>query len=144
MLDISVSIARRLLPSAFAAGGASNFHRALSSKPNSAYALGKDGTILFRAHWANDTKALAAGLDAIAAGNPPRRSQSGGVVQLALQAVPYLAPVLDRAGGGAWGDKWRVAPHGGHGLCPQGSSYPSEEARRPGSLRLRSQTWTKG
>ena len=70
MLDISVSIARRLLPSAFAAGGASNFHRALSPKPNSAYALGKDGTILFRAHWANDTKALAAGLNAIAAGNP--------------------------------------------------------------------------
>ena len=31
------------------------FHRALSPKPNSAYLLDRDGTILFRAQWANDT-----------------------------------------------------------------------------------------
>ncbi len=43
-------------------------HRALSPKPNSAYVLGKDGTILFRAQWANDTKALAGALEAITAG----------------------------------------------------------------------------
>ena len=85
-------------------------HRALSPKSNSAYLLGKDGVILFRAHWANDTKALAAALDAIAAGNAPRRSQSGGVVRPAIRAVPYIAPVLDRAGRGAWGDMWRVVP----------------------------------
>ncbi len=30
-------------------------HRALSPKPNSAYVLGKDGAILVRAQWANDT-----------------------------------------------------------------------------------------
>jgi len=29
------------------------FHRAMSPKVNSAYVLGKDGVILFRAHWAN-------------------------------------------------------------------------------------------
>ncbi len=46
-------------------------HRALSPKPNSAYVLGKDGTILFRAQWANDTKALAGALEAIAAGESP-------------------------------------------------------------------------
>jgi len=44
-------------------------HRALSPKPNSAYVLGADATILFRAHWANDTKALTEALDAIVAGN---------------------------------------------------------------------------
>ena len=56
-------------------------HRALSPKPNSAYVLGKDGTILFRAQWANDTNALATALDAVAAGNAPRRSRSGGLVR---------------------------------------------------------------
>ena len=85
-------------------------HRALSPKPNSAYVLGKEGTILFRAQWANDTKALAAALDAIAAGESPRRSQSGGVLRPILHQLGYMAPVFDRAGGGAWRDMWRVAP----------------------------------
>ncbi len=85
-------------------------HRALSPKPNSAYVLGKDGAILFRAQWANDTKALAAALDAVAAGESPRRSQSGGLVRPMLRLLRNVAPVLDRAGGGAWGDMWRAAP----------------------------------
>ena len=85
-------------------------HRALSPKPNSAYVLDKDGTILFRAQWANDTKGLAAALDAIAAGKSPSRSQSGGVVRPMLRLLRYIAPVLDRAGGGAWRDMWRAAP----------------------------------
>ncbi len=85
-------------------------HRALSPKPNSAYVLGKDGTILFRAQWANDTKALAEALDAVAAGNSLRRSRSGGVVRPILRQFRNMAPVFDRAGGGAWRDMWRVAP----------------------------------
>jgi len=85
-------------------------HRAMSPKPNSAYLLGKDGTILFRAKWANDTKALAGALDSVAAGESPRRSQSGGVIRPMLRLLRNIAPVLDRAGGGAWGDMWRVAP----------------------------------
>ncbi len=86
------------------------FHRTLSPKPNSAYVLGKDGTILFRAQWANDTKALAEALEAIAAGESPRRSQSGGLVRPMLRFLRDVAPVLDRAGRGAWGDMWRAAP----------------------------------
>jgi thiol-disulfide isomerase/thioredoxin len=85
-------------------------HRALGPKPNSAYVLGADGTILFRAHWANDTQALAAALDAIVAGESPRPSQSGGVVKSTLRMLRNIAPVLDRAGSGAWADMWRVAP----------------------------------
>ena len=85
-------------------------HRALGPKPNSAYVLGVDGTILFRAHWANDTQALAAALDAIVAGESPRPSQSGGFVKATLRMLRNLAPVLDRAGSGAWADMWRVAP----------------------------------
>ncbi len=86
------------------------FHRALGPKPNSAYVLGKDGTILFRAHWANDTNALAAALDSVAAGARPRRSRSGGLVRPMLRTLRYIAPVLDRAGDGAWREMWLVAP----------------------------------
>ena len=85
-------------------------HRALSPKPNSAYVVGTDGTILFRAQWANDTEALAAALDAVVAGESPRRPQSGGVVKPMLRMLRNIAPVLDRAGSGAWADMWRVAP----------------------------------
>ncbi|MFA6954413.1 MAG: redoxin domain-containing protein [Thermoanaerobaculia bacterium] len=85
-------------------------HRALGSKPNSAYILGGDGTILFRAHWANDTAALESALTSIVAGKPPRRTQSGGLVLPMLRMLPNIAPALDRAGRGAWDDMWLVAP----------------------------------
>jgi hypothetical protein len=84
-------------------------HRALSPKPNSAYVLGPDGIILFRAHWANDTRALAAALAAVAGGKVPSPSRSGGLLRPMLRMLPHLAPVLDRAGTGAWADMWRVA-----------------------------------
>ncbi len=86
------------------------FHRALSPKPNSAYIVATDGTILFRAHWANDTKALAEALEAITAGKAPSRRQSGAMVGPLLRMLPYGAPVFDRAGKGAWLDMWLVAP----------------------------------
>jgi len=85
-------------------------HRAFGPKPNSAYVLDKNGTILFRAQWANDTKALAAALSSITAGESPSRSRSGGVIRPMLRVLRNIAPVLDRAGGGAWRDMWRVAP----------------------------------
>jgi hypothetical protein len=85
-------------------------HRALSPKPNSAYVLGANRTILFRAHWANDTNTLAAALEAIAAGQAPGTSTSDGVVKPMLRMLRDLAPALDRAGSGAWADMWRVAP----------------------------------
>ena len=86
------------------------FHRALSPKPNSAYLLDKDGTILFRAQWANDTKALGEALEAVTKGERPRRSQSGGLVRPMLRFLRDVAPVLDRSGSGAWPDMWRAAP----------------------------------
>jgi len=87
-----------------------SLHRALSPKPNSAYVLGTDATILFRAHWANDTKALAEALDNIVAGKSPRRSQSSGLLNPTVRILRNIAPVLDRAGSGAWADMWRIAP----------------------------------
>jgi thiol-disulfide isomerase/thioredoxin len=85
-------------------------HRALGPKPNSAYVVGGDGRILFRAHWANDTAALESALNAIVAGRPPRRTRSGGLVLPMLRMLPSIAPALDRAGRGAWADLWLVAP----------------------------------
>jgi hypothetical protein len=85
-------------------------HRALSPKPNSAYVLGAGGAILFRAHWANDTKAIEAALEAIVAGRPPYPAQSGGLLNPTVRILRNIAPVLDRAGSGAWADMWRVAP----------------------------------
>ena len=85
-------------------------HRALSPKPNSAYLLGTDGTILFRAHWANDTKALAQALDAVSGERPLRRTESRGLIRPLWPTVRYIAPTLDRAGRGAWRDMWLAAP----------------------------------
>jgi thiol-disulfide isomerase/thioredoxin len=87
-----------------------SLHRAVSPKPNSAYVLGADGTILFRAQWANDTKALSQALGAIVAGKPLRHVQSGGVVKPTMRVLRNIAPALDRAGSGAWADMWRAAP----------------------------------
>ncbi len=77
------------------------FHRALGPKPNSAYVLAKDGTILLRAHWANDTGALAAALETVTAGAPPSPSQSGGILRATIRFSRDLAPAFDRAGRGA-------------------------------------------
>lgn len=86
------------------------FHRAMSPKPNSAYIVAEDGTILFRAQWANDTKALAKALEAIAAGKAISRRRSRTNIRSLLGMLPYGVPVFDRAGDGAWLDMWRVAP----------------------------------
>ena len=88
------------------------FHRALSPKPNSAYIVAEDGTILFRAQWANDTKALAEALEAITAGKALSRLQSRDLVRPMLKMLPYGVRVFDRAGKGAWLDMWRAAPPG--------------------------------
>jgi hypothetical protein len=85
-------------------------HRAMSPKPNSAYVLAKDGTILFRAQWADDAKALEVALEAVGVGKSPRPSQSGGVLRPMLRFLRNVAPVLDRAGSGAWADMWRAVP----------------------------------
>ena len=85
-------------------------HRALSTKPNSAYIIDKDGKIVFRAQWASETGALAKALGEVADGKSPRRSQSNGTMGAMIRMFRYLPPVLDRAGSGAWRDMWRAMP----------------------------------
>ena len=41
-----------------------SLHLAVSPKPNSAYLIGPDGVILYRAHWANDERGLTTALTA--------------------------------------------------------------------------------
>lgn len=85
-------------------------HRALSPKPNSAYVVATDGTILFRAQWANDTKALAQALEAVSSSKALRRLQSRDTVRPMIKMFPYGVRVFDRAGKGAWLDMWLAAP----------------------------------
>jgi len=86
-----------------------SLHRAMSPKPNSAYLLGSDGSILFRAHWANATGDLEAALGNVTSGLPLRRTESRGPTRPVWPTVRYVARVLDRAGSGAWNDMWRAA-----------------------------------
>jgi thiol-disulfide isomerase/thioredoxin len=89
---------------------AGSLHRAMSPKPNSAYLLGGDGSILFRAHWANASRALAAALEDVTAGRPLRQTESHGPTRPIWPTLRYVAPVLDRAGPGAWRDMWLAVP----------------------------------
>ncbi|MGD9967569.1 MAG: peroxiredoxin family protein [Hyphomonadaceae bacterium] len=85
-------------------------HRAFGAKPNAAYLIGPDGVILFRAHWANETKALAHALKRVSEGRKLRRRKSSAMLGPMLRMMGDIAPVLTRAGAGAWSDMWRVAP----------------------------------
>jgi thiol-disulfide isomerase/thioredoxin len=85
-------------------------HRAMSPKPNSAYLLAQDGTILFRAQWANDASALTKAIEATTRRVAPQPSESGGILKPTLRMLRNIAPVLDRAGAGAWRDMWLAAP----------------------------------
>jgi len=85
-------------------------HRALSPKPNSAYIIGRDGTILFRALWANDELALGRALNAVSAGETLTRTKSGGLLGPMLKMIRFFPGALDRAGRGAWADMWRTVP----------------------------------
>jgi thiol-disulfide isomerase/thioredoxin len=89
---------------------AGSLHREMSPKPNSAYLLGGDGSILFRAHWANATRALAAALEDVTAGRPLRKTESHGPTRPIWPTLRYVAPVLDRSGPGAWRDMWLAVP----------------------------------
>ena len=64
---------------------------------------------MFRALLANDTERLAAVLDAVVDGRPPNPPGSGGLIGPMLRLWRHVAPVLDRAGGGAWRDMWSAA-----------------------------------
>lgn len=87
-----------------------SLHRALSPKPNSAYLIATDGTILFRAHWANDEKRLREAMNAVVEGRTPRRGKSDALIGPMMKQVGYIDSVLEAAGPRSRRDLWRAAP----------------------------------
>jgi hypothetical protein len=85
-------------------------HRALGSRPNSAYVIGPSGTILFRAQWANETEAIREALAAIVAGEAPPHPTVSRTFHSMTQMIGYMNPVLDAAGKGARFDTWKLVP----------------------------------
>lgn len=86
------------------------WHRALGARPNSAFVIDPQGVILFRAQWANETAAIGAALDALAAGARPARPTVTRTIRAVTRAVGHMAPVMRAAGPGALLDTWKVAP----------------------------------
>ncbi|WP_079169615.1 redoxin domain-containing protein [Streptomyces sp. CC77] len=84
-------------------------HRAFTPKPNSAYLADPGGTILFRAHWANDEAALRRALERTTSGAPVH-DRSRAMVGPLLRAVGHLPGIVTAAGSRTGRDVWRAAP----------------------------------
>ncbi|MDT0330275.1 peroxiredoxin family protein [Nocardiopsis lambiniae] len=85
-------------------------HRAFSPKPNSAYLIDPQGTILYRAHWANDERGLRGALTAAVRGRAPARGHSRGMAGSLLRAVGHLPGIVRAAGSRVERDVWLAAP----------------------------------
>ncbi len=85
-----------------------DLHRALDPKPNSAYLMSNDGTILFRSLWAADRDAIHQALDAATAGRVPIRQQSSALFGPVMRAMGKVQEVMERGGPQAVRDLWRA------------------------------------
>jgi thiol-disulfide isomerase/thioredoxin len=85
-----------------------DLHRALDPKPNSAFLINKDGTILFRSLWAADYRALRVALDAAATDQPMPAEQSTNMLGPLVKAMGYVHEVMKRGGPQATKDLWRA------------------------------------
>ncbi len=83
-----------------------NLHRALDPKPNSAFLMDRDGTILFRSLWASDYGALHQALDAVASGQAPPAEQSTKMIGPVARAMGHVQEVMKRGGPQAVRDLW--------------------------------------
>jgi len=83
-----------------------SLHRALDPKPNSAFLMDRDGTILFRSLWASDYDALCKALNAVASGQAPPAKQSTKMIGPVARAMGYVQEVMVRAGPQAVKDLW--------------------------------------
>jgi thiol-disulfide isomerase/thioredoxin len=85
-----------------------DLHRALDPKPNSAFLMDKDGTILFRSLWASDYEALSQALDAAANGRALPMKQSTKMIGPVMRAMGSVQQVMTRGGPQAVKDLWRA------------------------------------
>lgn len=85
-------------------------HRALAEKPNAAFLLAADRTILFRALWGADERALRQALTAVAKGSPLKKTQSSAALGPLAIGFGFFAPVLARSGSRAQRELLMAAP----------------------------------
>ena len=71
-----------------------DLHRALDPKPNSAYLVNSEGTIVFRSLWAADRDALRQAVDAAAAGRVLERVQSEALIGPVTRAMGQVQEVM--------------------------------------------------
>jgi len=83
-----------------------DLHRALDPKPNSAFLVGSDGTILFRSLWAADYGALREALAATANGRALQTQQSTRMIVPVARAMGHVQAVMERGGTRAVRDLW--------------------------------------
>jgi len=83
-----------------------DLHRALDPKPNSAFLMDKNGTILFRSLWASDYDALRQAVDAAANGRVPETIQSTRMIGPVVRAMGHVQEVMRRGGPQAVRDLW--------------------------------------
>lgn len=84
-------------------------HRQFTPKPNSAYLIGPDSMIRYRAHWANDEHGLRTALAACTAGGQPPTPYGNRMVGPLLRAVGHLPAIVRFAGGRVERDVWIAA-----------------------------------
>lgn len=85
-----------------------DLHRALDPKPNAAFLMDPEGTILFRSLWAADGRALHEALDAVVAGRRPDKKQSVALIGPVARAMGQVQAVMERGGPQAVSDLWRA------------------------------------
>jgi hypothetical protein len=85
-------------------------HTGTDTKPNAAYLVDRDGTILFRSLWAGDERGLRRAIEAVAEGRRLARSESTRMVRPLLGALGYVDGVVGAAGRRAVRDLVRSAP----------------------------------
>jgi thiol-disulfide isomerase/thioredoxin len=83
-----------------------DLHRALDPKPNSAFLVGSDGTILFRSLWAADYGALREAISAVADGRALQTQQSTRMIVPVARAMGHVQAVMERGGTRAVRDLW--------------------------------------
>lgn len=84
-------------------------HRQLDRKPNSAYILGPDGTVLFRSLWSNHEWTLREALAVVAAGGTPMEQREPRLLPM-LAGIGEMHRILELSGADAKRDVLFNAP----------------------------------
>jgi hypothetical protein len=83
-------------------------HRAVDTKPNSAYFVGPDGRVVYRVLWSGDNVGLRKGFERLIAAGPPRFGETNALAIALTRGAGLMAEVLEASGPRAERDAWRV------------------------------------